>query len=174
MEKENKQLHTQLDYCRKQLEDTNITVEVDNELSDDLFNIMESNNVTPFMKLFWEEQKKNIGKNKMAIRYHPMIIRYCFSLAAKSPSAYKEMQEVLVLPSLRTLRDYKNYIRPTTGFSPARFEELKKLTRDYEGHERFVSILMDEMKIGCNLVFRNDELVGFIDLGDPDVMHWPS
>ena len=169
LENENKKLRAQLEYCRKQLADSNVTVEVDNELSQDLFNIMESNDVTPFMKLFWEEQKKNLGRNKVGIRYHPMIIRYCLSLAAKSPSAYKELQEVLVLPCLRTLRDYKNYIRPTTGFSPEIIEELKKLTGNYRGHERFVSLLMDEMKIRCNLVFRNDELVGFIDLGDPDV-----
>ena len=128
LESENEKLRAQLDYCRKQLEDSSITVEVDNNLSNDFFQIMESNDVTPFMKLFWEEQKKTIGKKKMGIRYHPMIIRYCLSIAAKSPSAYKELQEVLVLPSLRTLRDYKNYIRPKTGFSPDIIEELKKLT----------------------------------------------
>ena len=31
---------------------------------------------------------------------------------------------VLVLPSLRTLHDYKNYIRPTRGFHP---DMLKKM-----------------------------------------------
>lgn len=31
---------------------------------------------------------------------------------------------VLVLPSLRTLRDYKNYIRPTRGFNSAIIQEL--------------------------------------------------
>ena len=169
LESENEKLRAPLDYCRKQLEDSKITVEVDNELSNDFFQIMESSNVTPFMKLFWEEQKKTIGKNKKGIRYHPMTIRYCLSLAAKSPSAYKELQEVLVLPCLRTLRDYKNYIRPKTGFSPEIIEELKNLTKNYNGHERYVSLLIDEMKIRCNLVFRNDELVGYIDLGDPDV-----
>ena len=41
--------------------------------------------------------------------YHPMVIRFCLSLAAKSPSAYSDLlydgktdTGVLVLPSLRT------------------------------------------------------------------------
>ena len=40
-----------------------------------------------------------------------MIIRFCLSLASKSSSAYDE------LPSRRTIRDYKNAIRPKAGFN---------------------------------------------------------
>ena len=62
-----------------------------------------------------------------------MIIKFCLNLAAKSSSAYKDLQYdsttgtgILVLPSLRTLRDYKNYIRPTRGFNPEVINELAK------------------------------------------------
>ena len=82
--------------------------------------------VPPFMKLFWEEQQKYVqSSSKSSIRYHPMIIRYCFNLAAKSFSTYSDLRYdsktcsgILVLPSLRTLRDYKNDIKPTRGFIP--------------------------------------------------------
>ena len=62
-----------------------------------------------------------------------MIITFCLNLAAKSSSAYKDLRYdnttgtgIIVLPSLRTLRDYKNYIRPTRGFNPEVINELAK------------------------------------------------
>ena len=74
------------------------------------------------MKMFWQEQQKYISSSKKGVRYHPMIIRYCLSLAAKSSSFYDEIRYdennksgFLVLPSRRRLRDYKNYIRPQQG-----------------------------------------------------------
>ena len=81
----------------------------DGELRNDFFSIMENNmdDATPFMWLFWEEQKKYALGNPHAIKYHPMVIRYCISLASKSPAAYEEMRSsgILRLPSRRTLRD---------------------------------------------------------------------
>ena len=62
-----------------------------------------------------------------------MIIKFCLNLVAKLLSAYKDLRHdnktetgVLVLPSLRTLRDYKNYIRPTRGFNLDIVNELAK------------------------------------------------
>ena len=64
-----------------------------------------------------------------------MVIKFCLNLAAKSSSAYSDLRYdsktgngILVLPSLRTLRDYKNYIKPTRGFKPASItDNAKKL-----------------------------------------------
>ena len=86
-------------------------------------------NVSPFMKPFWELQKSSQNKGS-GVRYHPMIIRFCLSLASKSASAYNKLRSsnVLTLPRLRTLRDYKNAIRPTTGFNIEVIEELRKTT----------------------------------------------
>ena len=42
---------------------------------------------SPFMKLFWEEQKKYLTINPTAKNYNSMIIRFCFLLATTSPSA---------------------------------------------------------------------------------------
>ena len=62
-----------------------------------------------------------------------MIIKFCLNLAAKSSSAYKDLRYgsttvtgIVFLPSLRRLRDYKNYIRPTRGFNPEVINELAK------------------------------------------------
>ena len=98
---------------------------VDQGLNDDLVDIFKGipdSKVPPFMRLFWQEQQKYIRcKHKSQIRYHPAVIKFCLSISAKSSAAYKQLRldnagdGILVLPSERTLRDYRNYIRPQIG-----------------------------------------------------------
>ena len=84
-----------------------------------------------------------------------MIIRFCLSLASKSASAYDELRSsnVLMLPSCRNLRDYKNAIKPHAGFYPAVIQELIKTTELFTGHQRNIVLSFDEMKIQENLVY---------------------
>lgn len=84
-----------------------------------IFSNVSDNEILNFKNLFWEEQQKYLQQNKTGRRYHPMIIKYCLSLAAKFSSAYSELRYdsktgngVLVLSSLRTFRNYqKTYSR---------------------------------------------------------------
>ena len=175
-----KQLEEQISNMKKAL--LNESKPVSPELSTDFQKIFSQSNakdVPPFMKLFWQEQQKYITSSSYSsIRYHPMVIKFCLNLAAKSSSAYKDLRYdsktgtgILVLPSLRTLRDYKNYIRPTRGFNPAIVSELAEKTANFSDIERYVTILFDEMKIQENLVWdkHTGELIGFVDLGDINV-----
>ena len=102
-----------------------------------------------------------------------MIIRFCLSLAAESPSCYEEVcnSKVLVLPSQRRLEDYRNTIKPHTGFQEEVIEVLKAETDSYFDVQRYVVLLFDEMKVMANLVLDKStgELIGFADLGDPDL-----
>lgn len=167
------QLENQLRLMQEELNKS--SVHIDHELSKDFISIMgkTKHEITPFMNLFWQQQQKLFASNSTAVRYHPMIIRYCLSLVAKSPSLYEELRNsgILVLPSQRTLRDYRNYIRPQRGFQEGVIEELKSITNSYFDVQRFVVLLFDEMKVLSNLVFDKvtGELIGFVDLGDPDV-----
>ena len=158
------------------------TLPIDNELNNDLVDIFKGipkTKVPPFMKLFWEEQQKYLRcSNTKQIRYHPAIIKYCLSIAAKSPAAYDQLRlnskagtGILVLPSQRTLRDYRNYIRPKHGFNPEVIADLTERTKDFSDQERFVTILFDEMKVQEDLVWDKStgELIGFVDLGDEDL-----
>ena len=89
-----------------------------------LFSGCDQNDVPPFMKLSWKEQQEYVQSSRISsIRYHPMSIKYCLNLATKSSSTYSDLRYdpktgsgILVLPSLCTLRDYKNDIKPTRGF----------------------------------------------------------
>ena len=149
-------------------------IEIDHELSDDFARIIGSaKQVTPFMNLFWQEQKKLFSRSSTGVCYHPMIIRFCLSLAAKSPSAYEELRNsgVLVLPSQRRLKDYRNAIKPDRGFQKGVIDILKEETDSYFDVQRYVVLLFDEMKVMANLVLdkTTGELIGFTDLGDPDL-----
>ena len=118
---------------------------------------------------------KIFGKKRNWSRYQSMIIKFGLSLAAKSSSAYSELRYdsvkgsvVLVLPSLRNLREYRNYITPTRDFNPKVVWNLMEKTKEFCEQERYVTILLDEINIQDYLVWdkHTGELIGS-DLRDP-------
>ena len=123
------------------------------------------------MKFFWEQHMKLLQTKKMGRLYHPQVIRFALSLHGKSLSAYRELRDsgALVLPSERILRDYKNYFKPKAGINDENVCSLKEKVSSFSGVQRYVVLVMDEMKIQSNLVFDKvtGELIGFVDLGDP-------
>ena len=158
-----------------QMEIKSSSVNVTEDVSRDILNIISQRgkDMSPFMQLFWEQQKKAFSRSASGARYHPMIIRYCLAIYAKSPAAYNELRNsgILILPSQRTLRDYKNAIKPKQGFNPEVIEELKEATHKLFDIQRYVCMTFDEMKIQAGLVFdkHSGELIGYTDLGNPDV-----
>ena len=164
LEKQVKNLQSQI---------TKHAVNVSKPLEKDLLTIMSGQNLdaTPHMKFFWEQQMHLLQTNKMGRRYHPQVIRFALSIHCKSPSVYRELREsgALILPSEHVLRDYKNYFRPGAGIKDENIKELIEKTSEHTGIQKYVSVVMDEMKIQENLVFdkTSNELIGFIDLGDP-------
>ena len=88
-----KQLEQELVNMRTALE--NESKSVSSELGEDfntLFSGCDKKDVPNFMKLFWEEQQKYIkSSSASSVRYHPMIIRFCLNLAAKSTSSCNDL-----------------------------------------------------------------------------------
>ena len=104
-----------------------------------------------------------------------MIIRYCLGLAANSPSFYGDIRYggnintgFLMLPSRRQLRDYKNYIRPTQGFNRNVVNELAKNVENFSEEEKYIILLLDEMKIQEEDKHTGD-LIGYVDLGNTEL-----
>ena len=103
-------------------------------MSEDLISIVSKTGqctISPFIKFFWEEQQKYLKISSKGIKYHPMIIRYCLSLAPKLAAAYDEMHDdankgtgFVILLSRRRLRDYKNYVKLQRGFNQEIIQEL--------------------------------------------------
>ena len=67
------------------------------------------------------------------------------------------------------LRDYKNYFKPKAGINVENIEHLQEKSSSLSGIQRYVVVVMDEMKIQSNLVYDkfSGVLIGFVDLGDP-------
>ena len=166
-----KELQERLEHLQTKIEKDG--VEISASLETDLLKIMGGQNLesTPHMKFFWEQQMALLQTNKMGRRYHPQVIRFALSIHGKSPSAYRELRDsgALILPSERVLRDYKNYFKPKAGINQENIESLREKTKQFTDLQRYIVLVMDEMKIQSNLVFDkvSGDLVGFVDLGDP-------
>ena len=115
-----------------------------------LFLVPISKKIPPFMKLFFlgggEQQRYLKCSSSSTIRYPPIIIKYCLSLAAESQSAYNDLTYDVIT-------------------------DLAIKPKNFMPHERFVTILIDEKKIQEDLIWDKytGELIGFVDLGDGDV-----
>ena len=169
------QLEQALSEMRSELQ--KLSIAINNDLNNDFMQILDyaSTKTTPFMKLFWKKQRKPFNRSSSGLRYHPMIARFWLSSAAKSSSCYEELGKsgVLVLPSQRRLKDYRNAIKPKRGFQKEVIEVLKSETSSYFDFQRYIVFLFDEMKVISNLVLdkMTGELNGFTDLWDLHKVH---
>ena len=86
---------------------------------------------------------------------------------------YDELRKsgIMVLPTRRTLRDYRNTIRPETGFNPEIIGELIKKCENFNELEKCVVLSFEEVKIQSDLVFdkHSGKVIGFVDVGDNDI-----
>ena len=97
-----------------------------------------------------------------------MLIRFCFNLVSKSPSAfevlrYKEKDGTgfLILPSQRRLTDFRKYIKPQRGINKATYNRL--ISREDE--KLNIVLTFDEMKIQYGLLW--DKHSGEVDSPGP-------
>ena len=99
-------------------------------------------------------------------------------MVVKSASAYDDIQYdeksstgILILPSRRRLRDYKNYIRPRRGFNKNIIIELKNKVKNFSRNKKCFVNLMNEIKIKSNLVWKKHagEFIGYVDIGDTEL-----
>ena len=95
--------------------------------------------MAPFMRLFWEQQKQISNIKPLSSNDYLILFVACFQAA----SAYVELSSsnVLTLPSCRTLRDYKNAIKPHAGYNPAVIQKLIKTTELFTGHQRNIIVI---------------------------------
>ncbi len=88
----------------------------------------------------------------------------------KSSSAYDALRStgVLTLPSERTLRDYTHWMKGQVGFSSSLNRELIKEANVNEEKDKYMVLVLDEMKVREDLVFdkHSCRLIGFVNLGE--------
>ena len=89
---DNKNLKKQTEQFQEEISKSSLPVST--VLNNDFVSIIsdaDQSKISPFMKLFWEEQQKHLKTSSSGVRYHPMIIRYCLSLASKSVAIYDDI-----------------------------------------------------------------------------------
>ena len=95
-----KELESRIADLEKEIQKNSIPV--DETLEKDMLSILADsgeNEVTPHMRVFWEQQRKLLATPKFGRRYHPHVIRFCLSIHAKSPAAYRELRNSGILVS---------------------------------------------------------------------------
>lgn len=118
-----------------------------------------------FTVFFWEEQFRAATCNDpRAVRWHPLMIRWCLNLKLLSSSAYHAMRSAgfIKLPTERTLRDYTHYFESKTGFQEEVNEQESKVSELPE-EKKYCGLVLDEMKVKENLVYdkHTGSVVGF-------------
>ena len=101
-----------------------------------------------------------------------MLIKLCLSLWSKFSSAYEELRNsnILVLPSSRTLRDYKSFLQPQTSFRNNILNDRTGLTSNFIHNQTYIAVLIDKMVLIDKIAFDKhiQELNAFVDLENPD------
>lgn len=120
--------------------------------------------------LLLKDQAKALNMPSRQMRWHPLVLKWCLRLYSKSHSMYSELREAgfLLLPSGRTLSDYKNFCSSKSGWQLSVLEGMRtsysqqKLS-DVGG---LGALIFDEVKIKEGLLFDPSswELIGFTDL----------
>ena len=112
-----------------------------------------------FGRVFWEAQKRALSVKKLsAMRWDPVIIRWCLYLRhLAGSSAYEMLREsgAIKLPSQRTLRDYTYYTKTKSGFGDDVDWQLMEAAqiRTCPEREKYVALTMDEMHIKEDIVY---------------------
>ena len=156
-------------------------VSLDHELSSDFQSIVTQSNddiakqypQDSFQQIFWDQHYEALTKkNPHQIQWHSAMIKWCLSLKLQSSSCYNTLRPsgVIQMPSDRTLRDYVNWAKPTTGFSTSVDNQLlaeavigSSLT---PSHHQYVCLVFDECKIKEDLIYNkhSGELIGYTDV----------
>ncbi|XP_020911089.1 uncharacterized protein LOC110248873 [Exaiptasia diaphana] len=148
-----------------------MTEEDHNDLKSMMDNV-KNKDIPENMKLLWEQQATIMSTaSKTQYRWHPRIMKMCIELYSKNPHVLDPIRKVLLLPSNRTIRCYKNKVDQAPGWNDNLLqwclEEAKKANlrkEDYWG-----AFVLDEMKIqeDIQMVIKGGKhrLVGFVDPG---------
>ena len=132
---------------------------IEGALGNDIKKIMEekSNEIRKtyktdsFQCIFWNQQLELLKrKDKRQIRWHPMMIKWCLSLKLLSSASYHPLRSsnLVILPSVRTLRDYTHIVKAKTGFSAGIDAQLccEANIDCIPDHQKYMCLVFDERR----------------------------
>ena len=154
-------------------EDILLSAQDHNEMKNLLDKIFDG--APPEMKTLLRSQYDAIHTHPNGRRWPREIISTCISLWLRSPGNYDELRDsnMIVLPTGRLLRRYKNCVHQVPGINKKMFDWMYKAAQEqnipdygYAG-----GLIHDETKIQDNLVLQKGKdgdisLIGFVDTGE--------
>ena len=87
-----------------------------------------------FSSVFWQQQLRAAKlENKNGMRWHPAIVRWCLYLHHWSCGCYSTLRDsgVIILPSERTLQDYKHFFTINFGLSASSDLQLSEAVKSH-------------------------------------------
>ncbi len=129
-------------------------------------------NSTP-LGIFIEQQLKAAKRKSChGYRWSPEIIAWCLYIYKLSPTTYRAIRAggYLLLPSEKTLQDFSKHFENGPGFPENLPSHIIEQMSKFEGHQKYVSLIFDEMKISEEVVFKRHtgEMVGFVHLNQSE------
>ncbi|KAJ8974299.1 hypothetical protein NQ317_009539 [Molorchus minor] len=120
---------------------------------------------------FFKRQVESFGKNAKGIRFSLEDKILGLALYKQSPSAYKLLSKIFVLPSRVTLQKMLSRIPISAGIHDAAFSTLKAASKNMKAQDKYCVLLFDEMSIEPNVMYNqhSDEVDGLENFGKKKV-----
>ncbi|KAK3921473.1 DNA transposase, partial [Frankliniella fusca] len=101
------------------------------------------------------------AKSKKGRRYTKQWMFECILMRMKGPALYRKKQQddILPLPSPRTIQRYLKKMKPAYGFNRVTFELLAQKAESMPADERHGSLLLDEMKLTEGIYYDKDTMM---------------
>lgn len=131
---------------------------------------------SPVLQLRVEAEIKNKERNIHGRRWseeQKLAELYKYKL---SPKAYRVDNQLMILLSSRTLSRMLAEIPAAVGCNESLLEAVKVASAHLKPHEKFVSLMFDEMVIKTRLMYhdRAPSVKGFADYGEPEPLAIPA
>lgn len=170
------QTHSRLNVdhaCARDEEEEVVLSEEDSAILGDLLK-KSFKNCSQDMQLLIQSQEEALKVHPNGRRWRRELISLCLSLWVRSPQNYATLKEsnMLILPSGRQLRRYKNKVPQDGGIHQEIFEWMHKAAKDAQipSNGWCGGLIHDETKIQQNLVMQmkggTPELIGWVDTGE--------
>lgn len=111
---------------------------------------------------------RNSGRKPQGKRWTSVEKALAIAIYKKSPRAYRHLQHLMALPSIRTLQTLLQSIDFEPGISKTIIDHLKKKAAKLHPKDKLCALLFDEIALKKRLIFnpRTDKIEGFEDLGE--------
>lgn len=120
----------------------------------------------PEQMAFFSMQLKNSGKKSKGRRYTPEEKSLCLILYKHSPSNYRQMRKMFILPVKRTLGRFSARLVFNSGIDRKLFAHIKEHVKNLSELDTYCTLSWDEVSLKPHLDYciHKDEIDGFVDM----------